>query len=119
MVKNCEGVVFMAQKSILADTPENLIKKYRLVLKKAGITVEKMILFGSYAKGTAKPWSDVDVCVVSPDFGKDLYEERVRLIKLTGSVESMIEPHPFYPSDLIDPWNSLALEIRTYGKIIA
>ena len=108
----------MAQKSILADTPEKLLKKYRLALKKAGIPVEKMILFGSYAKGTAKPWSDVDVCVVSSTFGKDPYEERLKLMKLTGGVEAMIEPHPFSPHDLTDPWNSLALEIRTHGKII-
>ncbi len=109
----------MVKKSILADTPKNLIKKYRRVLIKAGIPVEKMILFGSYAKGTAKPWSDIDVCVISSTFGKNPYNERVKLLNLTGSVEAMIEPHPFNPDDLTDPWNSLASEIRAYGKTIA
>lgn len=109
----------MAQKSILADTPENLIKKYRQVVINAGIPVQQMILFGSYAKGSPKPWSDVDVCVVSPVFGKDGYDEMVQLMKLTSSVENMIEPHPYSPKDLADPWDPLAYEIRTHGKIIA
>ena len=107
MVGICQGTFPMAQKSILADTPENLIKKYRLVLAEAGIPVDKIILFGSYAKGTSKSWSDVDVCVVSPLFGKNGYDERVRL-----------EPHPYNAKDLADPWDPLAYEIRTNGRVI-
>ena len=108
----------MDQRTILADTPENLIKKYHAILKEAGIPVQKMILFGSYAKGIAKPWSDVDVCVVSSVFGKNLYDEMVQLKHLTGSVEDMIEPHPYNEKDLADPWDPLAAEIRKYGKVI-
>lgn len=113
-----EGDIFMDQVSILADTPVNLIKKYRQVLVDSGIPIEQMILFGSYAKGTAKPWSDVDVCVVSPIFGKDSHDEMVRLMNLTRSVENMIEPHPYNAAGLADPWDPLAHEILTHGKII-
>jgi len=109
----------MDQKSILTDTPVNLIKKYRQVLVDDGITIDRIILFGSYAKGTAKPWSDVDVCVVSPMFGKNGYDEMVRLMLLTRSVDDMIEPHPYNANDLADPWDPLAHEILTHGKVIA
>lgn len=108
----------MDQKSILTDTPVNIINKYRQVLVDAGIPIEKMILFGSYAKGTAKPWSDVDVCVVSPIFGKDAHDEMVRLMNLTRAVDDMIEPHPYSPKNLSDPWDPLAHEILTHGKVI-
>lgn len=108
----------MAQKSILTDTPEHLIKKYYTVLVRAGIPVTKLILFGSYAKGTAKPWSDVDVCVVSPIFGKNRYDEGVRLAKLTSSVETLIEPHPYSPEGLNDRYDPLASEIRAHGRVI-
>jgi len=114
----CQGTFPMAQKSILADTPENLIKKYRLVLAEAGIPVDKIILFGSYAKGTSKSWSDVDICVVSPLFGKNGYDERVRLMKLASGIDDMIEPHPYNAKDLADPWDPLAYEIRTNGRVI-
>jgi len=108
----------MAVKSILKDTPENLIKKYNQVLKIHGINVEKIILFGSYAAGKEKPWSDLDICVVSKDFGKDHYRELVNLNKLTSEVDDMIEAHPYHPKDLADPFDPLAYQICTTGKVV-
>ncbi|OGG26428.1 hypothetical protein A2960_06135 [Candidatus Gottesmanbacteria bacterium RIFCSPLOWO2_01_FULL_39_12b] len=108
----------MAQKSILKAEPEILIKEYKKVLKKSGIPVEKMILFGSYAKGNAKSWSDLDLCVVSKTFGKDYYDEMVMLKTLASDIESMIEPHPYNPKDLNDPFDALAYEIKKTGKVV-
>ena|SRR3989338_5277268 len=108
----------MAVKSILTDSPKNLIKKYYQVLKKNGIKVDKIILFGSYVMGKEKPWSDLDVCVVSKEFGKDHYDEMVLLNKLTGKVDNMIEAHPYHPDDLNDPFDPLAHEILLHGQTI-
>lgn len=109
----------MVRKSLLNDTPKNLIRKYREVLKREGIPVEKIILFGSYAKKKAKPWSDVDLCVVSKLFGKDSYDEMVRLKKLTSEIDPMIEPHPYHPNDLADPYDPLAYEILHTGVAVS
>ncbi|MEK7141236.1 MAG: nucleotidyltransferase domain-containing protein [Patescibacteria group bacterium] len=108
----------MDTKSILSDTPQHLLRKYRAVLMRKGIPVEQMILFGSYAKGKAKPWSDLDICVVSKAFGKNSYDERVMLAKLTLNVDTMIEPHPYHPRDLANHYDPLAAEIRRDGKQI-
>ena len=108
----------MAKKSILNNKPEVILKDYRRALTEAGIAVEDLILFGSYAKGVEKQWSDLDVCVVSPDFGKDKTEEMILLKKLASPIEPMIEPHPYHPRDLADPWDPLAAEIKKYGKRI-
>lgn len=118
MVFESEGNIPMVKKSILKAEPKILIEKYKKVLKKNGIPVEKIILFGSYAKGTAKPWSDLDLCVVSSIFGKDSHEEMLRLMRLASIVELLIEPHPYHPKDLNDPYDALAHEINTYGKIV-
>lgn len=91
------------------------IKDYGKALKAENIKVERLILFGSYAKGTAKSYSDIDLCVVSPQFGKNRFEERVKLMKLTIDLGENIEPHPYSPSGLKDKWDPLALEIRRYG----
>ena len=107
----------MAKKTILSDKPENLVRKYYQVLKRAKIPVKKIILFGSYAKGNPKPWSDLDLCVVSKKFGKQEFDEMVMLKKLTSQVDSMIEPHPYHPKDLLDKWDPLADEIRKHGKV--
>lgn len=105
----------MAQKTRV--TPEKLeeIRRYAKVLRNKGIAYESLIVFGSSAKGTAKPWSDVDVCVVSHQFGQNRFVDRVRLMKLTDDDTINIEPHPFSPEELADPWDPLAAEIRRYG----
>lgn len=107
----------MAKRTILKDKPENLIKKYYQVLQKANIPVDKIIMFGSYAKGKFKSYSDLDLCVVSKIFGKDRHEEMVRLMHLASKVDDMIEPHPYHPKALQDKWDALAYEIRKHGKV--
>ena len=32
------------------------------------LPIEKVIIYGSYAKGKAHKWSDVDVCIISSKF---------------------------------------------------
>ncbi len=47
----------------------------RSALQSHGLRVEKLVLFGSQARGIARDDSDSDVAVVSPDFaGKDIFE---------------------------------------------
>ncbi|MBL7159588.1 nucleotidyltransferase domain-containing protein [Candidatus Microgenomates bacterium] len=108
----------MVKKTILNDKPEVLIKKYKQLLEKEGTPVEKIILFGSYAKGNAKPWSDIDICVISKKFGRSNYDETVFLKKLTSEIDSMLEPHPYHPDDLKNPFDPLASEIKKTGKVI-
>ncbi|MBI3343101.1 nucleotidyltransferase domain-containing protein, partial [Candidatus Gottesmanbacteria bacterium] len=73
----------MDTRTLLNDTPERLIERYRTVLEASGIPVEQVILFGSYAKKKNKPWSDLDLCVVSKSFGKNILRERMMLASLT------------------------------------
>ncbi|WP_045213717.1 nucleotidyltransferase domain-containing protein [Desulfonatronovibrio magnus] len=76
--------------------------------------VDRAYLYGSYAKGKANKWSDIDVAIVSPDFSQDLFEERVLLMKLALKLDDRIEPSPFRPEDFsID--NPLVNEISAFG----
>lgn len=105
----------MVQKTLLNDTPENLINRYGAVLKQSGIVAEKLIMFGSYAKGKSRPDSDLDVCVVSKAFGKNRLQESMDLAALTVKVDSMIEPYPCHPDDLNNKYDPLIHEINTHG----
>ena len=49
---------------------KKILINYKAELKRHGIRVTKMFLYGSYAKGNPKPYSDIDVVVVSPDLAK-------------------------------------------------
>ena len=67
-------------------------------LKEDGINIDKVILFGSYYKGTPHKDSDIDIAIVSNDFKKkDVFE----LGPMTGNaVRSTIRKFDI-PIDLI------------------
>ena len=95
-----------------------IAKDYISHVKKSGIPVTAAYLFGSFAKGKAGKYSDIDICVISPVFGKDYFDEAVKLSHLTHKIDDRIEPVPYRPEDLNDHYSTLAHEIRTYGKQI-
>lgn len=63
------------------------------------IKIEKVVLFGSYAQGTATADSDIDLAVVSPDFGKSLLREKMDLFgwRHHSSLTADLQPFPFSP----------------------
>lgn len=105
-------------KKVISPKVIKAIKDYAEILKAEKISVEKLILFGSHAKGTANPSSDIDLCVVSPQFGKNRFDERVKLMKMTIEIKESIEPHPYSASGLKEKWDPLASEIRKYGLVV-
>lgn len=80
------------------------------------IRVNKVILYGSYAEGTATAESDIDIAIVSPDFGDNFVEDCHKLSRSVwrSGVEPSLEPRPLYSS--MDP--SLLGEITTKGKVV-
>jgi uncharacterized protein len=76
--------------------------------------VELAFLYGSYAKGAANKWSDIDIAIVSPDFSDDLLEERLALTKLAIPIDDRIEPKPFNMRSF-DPNDPLVYEIIKNG----
>ena len=108
----------MGKKTNLTAANMADILKFLYALKKEGIDVTKAVLFGSYAKGSNTPDSDIDIAVVSPQFGRDAFGEMVFLRKIALTIDSHIEPLPFSPSGISDRYSTLAQEIRKYGKTI-
>ncbi|ACV64710.1 DNA polymerase beta domain protein region [Desulfofarcimen acetoxidans DSM 771] len=68
----------------------NEISRLVQFLKK-NIKVDSVILLGSYAKGTAGEESDVDIAVISPEFGQNPLKDK-RLIYRT-IIKEDIEPY--------------------------
>jgi predicted nucleotidyltransferase len=95
------------------------VYKFLQLLKQQGFSVSRAILFGSYAKGKANPDSDIDIAVVSSQFGKDIVEEMMTLRKIALKVDSHIEPVPICPDDLEDNFSTLSQEIKRYGIDVA
>ncbi len=108
----------MSKQIRLNNNEINSIYKYKKLLKEKGIKISKVILFGSYAKGTAKPDSDIDLAVISSQFGKDNFQEMIFLRKLAIRIDSHIEPLPFSPKDLKNRYSTLTSEINKFGIVV-
>src|SRR3989338_3676947 len=91
------------------------IQRYIDILKKEHIPLERVILFGSYAKGRQHRWSDVDLCIVSPYFKNSF--NALQLLWSMRPLDSTvrIEPVGFHPKDFSDRYDSLIHEIRSTG----
>lgn len=101
----------MAKKSLI-----KIIKRFASALIEEGITVDKIILYGSHARAKARPDSDIDVAVVSRDFGKDRTEEGMLLFRIAGEIDVRLEPVPIsLNSYKNDTWIPLIYEIRKNG----
>jgi predicted nucleotidyltransferase len=91
------------------------VQAYLDVLEKEKLPIDRVFLFGSYAKKKARRWSDIDVCIISPKF-----RDRCHAIdylwkkRRDEDVEHGIEPVGFHPKDFIDE-DPLAWEIKTTG----
>ena len=69
------------------------IDKFTTTLKKH-VTVNKVILFGSWANGNTDTFSDIDLAVFSPDFGKHKLKELQLLSRLAWEVDESIKQYP-------------------------
>jgi predicted nucleotidyltransferase len=75
----------------------NIASKYIELLKNK-YTIKSAILFGSYAKGTQHPDSDIDIAIVLTH-SDDIIDTQIELMKLRRKVDLRIEPHPFNDED--------------------
>lgn len=95
---------------------ERIALKYISVLINKGIRIDRVVIFGSYASGNIREVSDIDIAVVSPDFGKDRYEEGKMLFQSAWRIDPRLEPVPIsthaYENDT---WLPLIYEIREKG----
>ena len=102
---------------------ERKLKQYIETITKA-VNVDQIILFGSYAKGTAHKYSDIDLAVVSSDLDPNV--SRFRNIRYVKEKTKLLEPGLqlfAYPTEIFfneenTVHESFIREIKKTGKVI-
>ena len=100
---------------------KRVIKQYIEQLTKIGIHPERIILYGSYAKGTAKPYSDIDLVIISKDLEKWPGIERLQFLsRATLYVDAPLEVLGYTPKEIKDHGDESIFweEISKTGKEI-
>ena len=105
----------MAKKRIPKEIIRIVQSYSRRLAEQDKLPIEKVIIFGSYAKGKPHKWSDVDVCIISPKF-KDTFKALQFLWTRRNKQEVIIglEPVGFSKKDF-EKGSSLIQEIKKTG----
>ena len=75
----------------IADT----VRRYLAALGAYGIHASRGVVFGSFARGDATEWSDIDLIVIAPELdGERTLETVKKLWRATASADDRIEPIP-------------------------
>lgn len=93
-----------------------LVEEYaKLVV--SNMVVNKIILYGSYARGDFRKDSDIDVAVIVPrsSISDDILKDMAKLFKLRRSISNDIEPVLLIDED--DPSGFLE-SISQYGEVV-
>jgi predicted nucleotidyltransferase len=98
----------MDQKSAL-----EIGRKYLLLLLKRNYPVTRMFLYGSYARGSQNPDSDIDLAIILNEMN-DPFQTQVNLLQLTWNFDTRVEPHPFDEKDFTS-LNPVSKEILRTG----
>lgn len=70
----------------------NKIKKYSNLVVREKLPIKYVVLFGSYAYGSPRLDSDIDVAVVVNRVSNDFLKWKTRLFKLSRDIDAKIEP---------------------------
>ena len=97
-----------------------IVKDFIKAVKQKDIRVEVAVLFGSYAHNKANEDSDIDIAIISPDFGKDFVNESILLKKISMAIDYDISPRPYSTEEYqkASEGDFLYQEIIKKGKLI-
>jgi predicted nucleotidyltransferase len=110
----------MVKAKYTATEIRKIVKVLVDMLTENKIAVDKMILYGSYAKGKPHDHSDIDIAVISPSFkGKKTLEIQEKLAETLSNYLSIVEPVGYSSDDYqtAEP-ETLLGEIKRSGKIL-
>ena len=83
----------MDRRTLTRDEAIDTVRRYKQVISPRYKTEPKVILYGSYAKGSANPDSDIDVAVIVPESEiTDPWEQWADIVGDVRKVSVLIEP---------------------------
>lgn len=99
-------------------TTVETVKRFVEEIKKQGVRLKLAILFGSYARGDQREWSDIDVALVADEFIGVGFKDIKKFIDVTIQKPYLsIEPHTFNTQDF-EHGSPFVSEIRRTGIFI-
>lgn len=96
----------------------NVVSTFLERLKVQNIPLDSVYLFGSQAKGTSHPLSDIDLALVSKSFTGVPFYDSLKINPDVISTSVNLEVHPFRPEDFTRDDPFVDEIVRTGIKIL-
>lgn len=110
----------MSKKDVIKSQIKNILEK---LLTERGITVDRIVIFGSFVEGEFREDSDIDVIIVSREFrGKTIFER----VKMSTGIGRELVKKLKIPFDLLyysdEEWENedflIINEAKEKGEVI-
>ncbi len=79
---------------VTRETAIKIAKSFVNDCQLSGLTFHKVVLFGSAAKGLAHEWSDIDLLLISDQFGDNIFDN-LKLYSKINIKYPIVETHPY------------------------
>lgn len=80
---------------------EKIITRFRQELERSGIRCEQILLYGSYAHGKPREGSDIDLIVISKDWARFSFRERLEQLGIAAArILEPIQAQGFTPDEI-------------------
>lgn len=80
---------------------KKIIEEYKKTLKTLGIEAERIILYGSFARGSQREDSDIDILLISKDFQNLNLRERLEVLGIAAArIMKPIEARGYTPQEI-------------------
>jgi len=94
------------------------VRNYARDIEARGVHLRKVILYGSFAKGTQHEWSDIDVALVADEFTGFTFDD-CKLYSGLGIKKPYIRiEEKTYPTDYFHKGDPFIDEIKKEGIVI-
>jgi predicted nucleotidyltransferase len=105
---------------MVEETVIEAVRKYLAELPRVGINARRAILFGSFARGQAGEYSDIDLIVIAPEFDGPREISLVQALWRATIADNRIEPIPCGEHEWETDQSRPVLEIaRREGIVVA
>ena len=110
------GNIFI-NKGVVGMDKKEAIKKAKLyadtVIKE--FNPRKIILFGSYATGNQREYSDIDIAIIVDEIKGNYLDDIVKLYRMRRKIDSRIEPHIL---EMGNDDSGMLHEVLTSGNVL-
>ena len=92
-----------------------IARQFKELLHSRGFPIQRVVLYGSVAKGTAREDSDIDIAVITSGFLPSRIKEGSAILLASKDIDIRIETVTLHPEDFDRPFFTLGREIERTG----